>query len=67
MKIEIVNMQSNGNSEATRKAALVEALMTGTRITATNEDTVDVSAIELTPFIKIRKPSRSSRVYDKVE
>lgn len=65
MKTE--NTQNPSNSALCGKLPVAEALTTGTKVTAPNEDPVPVDVIELEPFVKVKKPSRSSTVYDKVE
>lgn len=49
------------------KLLLTEALTTGTSVTAPNEDPVRTDVIELEPFVKVKKASRSSTVYERVE
>lgn len=47
--------------------ALAVALTEGTRVTAPNELPVRTHIAELEPYVKEKKPSRSSTVYDRVE
>jgi len=49
------------------KVSLADALTAGTKVTAPNEDPVRVDLIELDPYVKVIKPSRSSTIYDKIE
>jgi len=49
------------------KVSLAEALTKGTKVRAPNEDPVRVDLIELDPYVKVIKPSRSSTIYDKIE
>lgn len=46
---------------------LTEALTIGTNVNAPNEYAVRVDVLELEPFVKVKRPSRSSTVYDRVE
>lgn len=65
MKTE--DMPNRRNSALPGKLALAKELTTGTKVTAPNEDPVRVDVIELEPFVKVKKPSRSSTIYDKIE
>ena len=60
-------MQNRRNSTVRRTLALAESLTTGTKVTAPNEDPVRLDLIELEPFVKVKKPSRSSTIYERVE
>ena len=53
--------------ELPHKLALAEALTAGTTVTAPNEVPVRVDVVELDPYVKVIKPSRSSTIYDKIE
>lgn len=49
------------------KPTLAETLTTGTNVTAPNEAPIRTSIVELEPFVRVKRPSRSSTFYDKIE
>jgi hypothetical protein len=65
--MKTTNTQNVKEAALRGRSALAEALTTGTKVTALNENPVCVKVIELAPFLKVKKPSRSSTFYDKIE
>jgi hypothetical protein len=65
--MKTTNTRNGRNSDSTDEFILHEVLVSGIKVTSPNEYPVRANMNELAPYVKVRSPSRSSTIYDKVE